>query len=144
MWSKKHIYKEFDIESLNKMNKVKKYEIILDSFILKEDKSNIFLNDLKLLCSKFIKSNNYNSYLETTKDLFLSSNFDKTLNISFLKMILIMFVSVLTITISKGNEEEFKKWIREFKNFIEFIIISFEMFFIGYFNAKMYTLKLKD
>ena len=50
MWNKNYIYKDFDIDSLNKKNKVKKYRIILEKYILNKDKSNIFLNDIKFLC----------------------------------------------------------------------------------------------
>ena len=126
MWNKNYIYKDFDIDTLNKMNKVKKYKIILEKYILNKDKRNIFLNDIKFLCSYFIKENNYNNYFESSnKDEFLEiSNFDNVLNISFLKMIQLMLISILTIINSKQNVEEFKKWIKEFKHFILFLIIS--------------------
>ena len=126
MWNKNYIYKDFDIDTLNKMNKVKKYRVILEKYILNKDKRNIFLNDLKFLCSYFIKENNYNNYFESSnKDEFLEiSNFDNVLNISFLKMIQLMLISILTIINSKQNVEEFKKWIKEFKHFILFLIIS--------------------
>ena len=126
IWNKKNIYKEFDIGSLNKMNKVEKYEIILEKYILNKDKGNLFLNDIKFLLKYFFKENDYNNYFESEdKDNFLVvSNFDNTINIYFLKMIQIMLVSVLTITMSKQNEEEFIKWMKEFKHFILFLIIS--------------------
>ena len=126
IWNKKNIYKEFDIGSLNKMNKVEKYEIILEKYILNKDKGNLFLNDIKFLLKYFFKENDYNNYFESEdKDNFLEvTNFDNTINIYFLKMIQIMLVSVLTITMSKQNEEEFIKWMKEFKHFILFLIIS--------------------
>ena len=126
IWNKNYIYKDFDIDALNKKNKVKKYKIILEKYILNKDKSNIFLNDIKFLCSYFIKENNYNNYFESSnKDEFLEiSNFDDILKISFLKMIQIMLVCILTIIISKQNVDEFTKWFKEFKHFILFLIIS--------------------
>ena len=127
MWSKKYIYKNFNINKLKTTNKIKKYENILEKYILNKDNSYIFLKSLKFLTSNFIKENNYNNYFEISdKNAFTDlSDFDNnTINISFLKIIQINLISILTIIASKQNEEEFIKWIKEFKHFIMFLIIS--------------------
>ena len=126
MWNKKYIYQKFDIEALNKMNKVVKYESILENYILNNNNRNIFLKDIKYLLNNFTKINNYNNYFEiSTKDNFIEiSKFDNILNLSFMKMIQIMFISILTIIISKQNEEQLLFWLKEFKHYIKFIIIS--------------------
>ena len=128
MWNKIYLYKGYGdgFDDLKNMNKVKKYETILEKYIFNKDKQNIFLNDIKYLCSYYIKENNYNNYFESSdKDNFIEiSNFDNIIPISFIKMIQISFISILTISISKQNEEEFIKWIKEFKHFIIFILIS--------------------
>ena len=126
MWSKKYIYKDSDINKLNMTKKIKKYENILEKYILNKNNSIIFLKRIKFLTSNFLKENNYNNYFEILeKDSFIDlSDFDNTINISFLKIIQINLISILTIIDSKQNEEEFKKWITEFKHFILFLMIS--------------------
>ena len=126
IWSKNFIYKDFDIEKLKSMNKIKKYENILEKYLLNKENSIILLKRLKFLTSNFIKENNYNNYFDISdKDSFVEiTDFDDMIKISFLKIIQINLVSILTIIVSKQNEEEFIKWISEFKHFILFLIIS--------------------
>ena len=126
IWNKQNIYKDFDIEALSSMEKVEKYKNILDQYILNKENRNKFLNDIKSLNSFIIKENNYNNYFESNnKDNFLEiAGFDNIIYMSFLKIIQIYFISILTIIISKQNEDEFLKWIKEFKHFTLFLIIS--------------------
>ena len=127
MWSKNFIYKDFDIEKLKSMNKIKKYENILEKYLLNKENSIILLKRLKFLTSNFIKENNYNNYFDISdKDSFVEiTDFDDMIKISFLKIIQINLVSILTIIVSKQNEEEFIKWISEFKHFILFSTTNF-------------------
>ena len=104
IWQKQNIFKKFKLTS-QKGNKLIKYENILNKFILDKNNKNAFLKELIFL-----------TYEE--------KNNDGNLIISLLRIITISLMNIISILWKKGNDEEFKYWLKEFKKLIIFLIIS--------------------
>ena len=126
MWKKEYLFKDFQISKFKNSNKVKKYTNILNEIILNKDKRNLFKKELEFLTMYFSKENNYDIFEENKdKDSFVEIlQYNDFSNISIMKYIQISFLSMLLNIISKDNEEEFKFWLKELKQFIIFIIIA--------------------
>ena len=127
LWSKDYIYKGYEKGKLKNSNKIKKYEDILDNYILCKDKRNIFKSELELLCTYYAKENKY----EISKENEENNNNEKintsnyNLNITFMKQIQIVMTTMLNLIDGKKNDKnEILKWIKEFKHFTIFIIIA--------------------
>ena len=126
MWQKEYIFKDYEKGKQKNSNKIDKYEDILKNLILNEKKRNIFKKELEFLCLFYAKENEYDIYGESKdKDSFVEiiSN-NSVLNISLIKQIQISLLSMLTIIISKENETELLKWLKELKHFTIFLIIA--------------------
>ena len=124
MWKKEYLYKDFNKDNIKNSNKLEKYEYILEKIIL--NKRNLFKKELEFLSSFYIKENEYDIYGENKdEDDFVEiiTN-NNLLNITLLKQIQIVLISMLTVIDSKENKEEFEKWLKELKHFCIFIIIG--------------------
>ena len=99
-------------KSKTKGNKVLKYEEILNQSILDKDNKNIFLKELELLC-----------YEENINDINKKSSKDKKMDIIIapIDCITISIMCILSVT---DNEKDLNYWLKEFRNFIRFLIIS--------------------
>ena len=99
-------------KSKNKGNKVLRYEEILNQSILDKDNKNIFLKELELLC-----------FEENINDINKKSSKDKKIDIIIapIDSITISIMCILSVT---DNEKDLNYWLKEFKNFIRFLIIS--------------------
>ena len=107
LWSKENIYKRYKL-SKTKGNKVIKYETILEKIILDKNFKNVHQNELRLL-----------TYEELNQD----SNSEQI--IPLIRIIPITIMSIISILSKKGNNEvEMLYWLKEYKKFIMFIIIS--------------------
>ena len=98
-------------KSQTKGNKVLRYEEILNQSILDKDNKNIFLKELELLCFE----ENLNENKKTTKDK------KSDVILSPIDLITISIMCILTAT---DNEKDLKYWLKEFKYFMRFLIIS--------------------
>ena len=126
MWKKNYLYKDYEMGKQKNHNKIEKYENILKNFILNEKKRNIFKKELEFLCLFHIKEKEYDIYGESKdKNSFveiISKN--NVINISLMKQIQLVLLSMLTLIISKENENELLYWLKELKYFSIFIIIA--------------------
>ena len=101
LWLVENILKH--INDKKKGNKVIKYEMVLNEIILDKSKKNLYQKELEILC-----------YEETI-------NPKKTTIIPLIKIIPITVMNILK---KVKVEKEFNYWLKEFKNFLRFIIIS--------------------
>ena len=107
IWNKENIFKKYKLGNA-KGNKVYRYEDILHKLILDKNNKNLFQNELSLL-----------TYEEINKD----SNTE--LIIPLIRTISISLMSIISILSQKENEEaDLLYWLKEFKKFMRFIIIS--------------------
>ena len=127
LWSKEYIYKNYEKGKEKNSNKIKKYEDILNNFILCKDKRNIFKRELEFLCGYFDKENKYDisSEKEENNDISKINACVYNLNNTFMKQIQISIISMLNFIDAKTIDKlEILKWIKEFKHFTIFIIIA--------------------
>ena len=122
IWSKDYLYKDFDKGKFKNSNKIKKYENIVQNIILHNDRRNIFKKELELLCTCYVNENKYD-ILNAKKD---KDNAQESviLNINLLKQIQISLTSMLYVILSKENESDLLKWLKELKHFVIFLIIA--------------------
>ena len=107
LWEKDNILKKCKISN-SKGNKLLKYEDILNKVILDKNYKNIHQNELALL-----------TYEEMNKE----SNMESI--IPLIRTIPITLMCIITILSKKKNsEKELLYWLKEFKKFIRFIIVS--------------------
>ena len=105
IWQKENIFKKFKVTS-QKGNKLIKYENILQKLILDKNNKNVYLQELIFL-----------TYEEKIND--------NVLIIPLIRIITISLMSIISILAKIGNNaKEFLYWIKEFKKFILFLIIS--------------------
>ena len=125
IWKKNNLYKNLKKEKYKNSNKLKKYEDILEDLILNQDNRNTFIKELKFLCSFFAEEKEYDIYGESKdKNSFVDILVNNKLNISFIKMIQIPLVSMISLIMAKQNEAEILKWLKELKQFVVFLIIA--------------------
>ena len=125
IWKKEYLYKDFNLVKIKNSNKLEKYENILETIILNKNKRNLFIKELLLLTTFYSKENEYDIYGESKDDDFVEIiNNNNVINMSLLKHIQIVLMSMLTVIVSKENKEEFEKWLKELKQFCIFIIIA--------------------
>ena len=107
LWEKDNIFKKYKISN-SKGNKLLKYEDILNKIILDKNYKNVHQNELTLL-----------TYEEKNKE----SNMESI--IPLIRTIPITLMCIITILSKKQNsEKELLHWLKQFKKFIRFIIIS--------------------
>ena len=104
IWQLKNLYNNFGIYE-NKTNKKYQYEQVLNKIILDKSHKNLYKTHLELLCYK-----EENENIETITPL--------------IKLIPITLMNLIIMASKYQNEEEYKYWLKEYKNFIIFIIIS--------------------
>ena len=97
--------KLFKGHDLKKIKKEKKYDFILKDIILVKEKKNVYQNELEFLFFQELKDEEENI-------------------ISPMKILIINLMSVLSIANNSKDSEDFLYWLKEFKAFIKFIIIS--------------------
>ena len=103
IWSKERIYQK---KNYKKMNKFLKYEDILKKIILNKDDKNKYLEELKLICFEKVSE-------------------DREMIIPLIRIIPISLANAINISIFFcKDEKQINKWIKEFKNFMLFIIIA--------------------
>ena len=125
IWKKDNLYKHLNKEKYNNSNKLKKYEDILEDLILNKDRRNTFIKELKFLCCFYVEEKEYDIYGESKdKNSFVDILKNNKLNISFIKMIQIPLVSMISLIMAKQDETEVLKWIKELKQFVVFLIIA--------------------
>ena len=105
IWQKDNIFKKFKV-TYQKGNKLIKYEDILQKLILDKNNKNIYLQELKFLTYEE-KINKY------------------PLIIPLIRIIALLLMSIISILAKIGNnEQELLYWLKEFKKYILFLIIS--------------------
>ena len=105
LWQKENIVKKFKM-TMQKGNKLIKYENILQKLILDKNNKNVYLSELLFL-----------TYEE--------KNNDSTLIIPLIQTITLTLMSIISILVKIGNnEKELRYWLKELKKYILFLIIS--------------------
>ena len=109
IWKKENIFKRYKL-TIKKGNKIIKYETILQKLILDKSNKNIYLNELLFLSYESkVKQNNSKIYLV----------------ISLIRIITISLMCIISILAKNtDNKIELLFWLKEFKQFIMFLIIS--------------------
>ena len=104
----KHLWrmgKLFKGHNMKKIKKENKYDYILNNIILVKEKKNVYQNELEFFFYQELKENEENI-------------------ISPMKILIINLMSILSIANNSKNEEDMLYWLKEFKYFIKFIIIT--------------------
>ena len=104
IWNLKNLYKNFGVYE-NKANKKYQYEQILNKIILDKSHKNLYKTHLELFCLKEEKEN-----IEIITPL--------------IKLIPITLMNLILMASKFQNEAEYNYWLKEYKHFIIFIIIS--------------------
>jgi len=107
LWKKDNIYRDKYKES--KKNKIQKYEYILENIILDKENKNLYQKELEFLC------------YEQTKE---ENNLSIEIITSLIQIIPISLMSILSMINNFQDENDFKTWLKGFKYFIKYIIIS--------------------
>ena len=108
IFSKENIYKANPMVLKNKNQNqdfYSKYESILNYVILNKERKNAYISDLKFLCYKIKNDENHMRM------------------IPLLSIIPIQLTSIITL-LTDGPENEYIKYLREYKRFIKYIIIA--------------------
>ena len=104
IWNLKNLYKKFGVYE-NKKNKKYKFEQILNKIILDKTNKNLYKTHLELLCYK-------------------EENDGIKIITPLIQLIPITLMNLILIANKFRNEAEYNYWIKEYKNFIIFIIIA--------------------
>ena len=107
IWKKDNIYRDKYKEK--KKNKIQKYEYILENIILDKENKNLYQKELEFLC------------YEQTKE---ENNLKIEIITSLMQIIPISLMSILSMINNFQDENDFKTWLKGFKYFIKYIIIS--------------------
>ena len=107
LWKKENIYRKKYKDV--KKNKIQKYEYILENIILDKENKNIYQKELEFLCYEQIKEEN---------------NLNIEIITSLIQIIPITLMSILSMINNFKDINDFNLWIKEFKYFIKYIIIS--------------------
>ena len=102
LWKMEKLFKGHDMKKIKKENK---YDYILKNIILVKEKKNVYQNELEFLFFQEIKDDEENI-------------------ISPMKIIIINFMCILSIANNSKDEQDMLYWLKEFKSFIKFIIIT--------------------
>ena len=102
IWKMEKLFKDHNIKEIIKENK---YDYILNNVILVKEKKNIYQKELEFLFFQELKEDEENV-------------------ISPMKIIILNLMSILFMANNSKNEEDMLYWLKEFKSFIKFIIIS--------------------
>ena len=98
-WNK---IKNIKIDKKKSKNKVLKYELILEKVILDKDHKNLYQKELELLCFEEILGERE----------------------QIMPLIRIVPIGLMCIIHSSETEADFHYWLKEFKRFVRFVIIS--------------------
>ena len=105
IWGRENTFKKKQFKK--NMNKILKYEDILKNIILNKDKKNLYIEELKLLCAE------------------KKSEDGTEVIIPLIRTIPITLANIILTSINVGKDEkQIDKWVKEFKNFMRFIIIA--------------------
>ena len=104
IWNLKNLYKKFGVYE-NKKNKKYKFEEILNKIILNKSNKNLYKTHLELFC-----------YKEESEGIEIIT--------PLIKIIPITLMNLILIANKFRNETDYNYWLKEYKNFIIFIIIS--------------------
>ena len=102
LWKMEKLFNEHNLKKIKKENK---YDYILKNIILVKEKKNIYQTELENLFFKEIKD-------------------EEESIISPMKIIIINLMSILSKTNDLKYESDMLYWLKEFKSFLKFIIIS--------------------
>ena len=102
LWKMEKLFKGHNLKKLKKENK---YEYILKNIILVKEKKNVYQNELEFLFFQELDEGEENI-------------------ISPIKILLINLMCIISITNNSKDEADMIHWLKEFKSFIKFIIIS--------------------
>ena len=102
IWKMEKLFKGHNIKQIKKENK---YDYILNNIILIKEKKNVYQKELEFLFFQELKEGEENIIFP-------------------MKIIIINLMSILFMTNNSKNEEDMLYWLKEFKSFIKFIIIS--------------------
>ena len=102
IWKMEKFFKEHNIKQIKKENK---YDYILNNIILVKEKKNVYQKELEFLFFQEFKDEEENI-------------------ISPMKIIIINLMNILFMANNSKNEEDMLYWLKEFKSFIKFVIIS--------------------
>ena len=106
IWGKKNTYKKYSFPK-TKVNKVLKYEDILKKIILDKNEKNIYQKEITFLCYEEIDNE---TNIETI--------------ISLIRIVPICLMGIISMYSQTNNEAQFKYWLKEYKNFIRFVILA--------------------
>ena len=104
IWQLKNLYQRFGVYD-NKKNKKHKFEEILNRIILDKSHKNLYKTHLELLC-----------YREEKEGIEIIT--------PLMKMISLTLMNLILMALKVKNENEYLYWLKEYKNFIIFIIIA--------------------
>ena len=104
IWSKKNLYKTLNVDKY-KNNKSEKYQYIIDNIIINKEKKNLYQKELVLLCYED-KKGGY-EYINP-----------------LIKIVPLTIICIIKKLQKVEEEKDFKYWLKEFKCFIRFLIIS--------------------
>ena len=107
IWKKDNVYKKKN--KYTKKNKIQKYEYILQNIILDKENKNIYQKELQFLCNEQSKEENI---------------LNIEIIIPLIQIIPISLMSMLSMINNFQDQEDFLRWIKDFKNFIIYLIIS--------------------
>ena len=102
IWKMEKLFNGHDIKKIKKENK---YDYILNNIILFKEKKNVYQNELENLFFKELKD-------------------EEEIIISPMKIIIINLMCILSKVNDLKEESDMLYWLKEFKSFIKFIIIS--------------------
>ena len=104
LWNLKNLYQKFGVSDIKK-NKKYLFEEILNKIILDKSIKNLYKTQLEFLC-----------YQEQNEDIEIIT--------PLIKLIPITLMCLVLMAIKVKNEAEYIYWLKEYKNFILFIIIA--------------------
>ena len=107
IWKKDNLYKKKN--KYTKKNKIQKYEYILQNIILDKENKNIYQKELEFLC------------LEETKE---ENNLKIEIITPLIRIMPITLMSIISMINNFQDQEEFLIWIKDFKHFLMFLILS--------------------
>ena len=104
IWAKKNVYKNIDTSKFKK-NKEQKYQSVIDNIIINKEKKNLYQKELVFLCFED-KKGGY-EYLNP-----------------LINIVPLTLISIISKLKNVDEDKDFKYWLKEFKNFIKFLIIA--------------------
>ena len=106
IWQKNNLYKKYEKGKKKTNNKFKKYEQLVQNLIINKNVKNLYKKELEFLFYKF--------------------NYEKNIDfiVPVIKIIHIFMMCIISVYINRNDEKELISWLKEYKQFLRFIIIS--------------------